>query len=361
MAILVTGCGNYEPPELPPIDYYLVITDSIGVEEGDSNYVLVWPNGASFAPDGSVAVVDRMKESVLFYDSAGVFMCSVGRSGEGPGEFQTPGTICFRSDGSFLVSCRNGISIFNSDHVYIDRMTWSSFKPFLIAALDGEGFVGNRMGFDSEGQRLMATSTLGLWEGGEDPVTEYCEIEYEWIIPDEDVDFSVSRTNTIHSCATLEGRVFYARSSIEGMEIHGCEPDGTPFFHVRDYSMGTVRKSDEELQAERNRYTSHFSRMSSGRQMPFEMNLDPFKRIVNRMFVDEEERLWVWLGYFPGAVFRVYDMNGDILFHAMVDYPGDILDLSGWAIKGNEYGILAYHRNPEDYPRIYMLELVAAE
>ncbi len=360
-AVLVQGCGKYKPPELPAIDYYLVITDSIGVEEGDSNYVLTWPTDATITPDGCVAILDRMKCAALFYSPSGEFLRAVGRPGEGPGEFLAPGKIRFRSEGSFLISCGNGISIFNNSFEYVDRLTWPGFKPFLIKAMDDSSFIAMQISIESVEGQLIALRTLGRWIDTEGPLIEYHTMEAEWVVPDEEMDFKDSRGNNLHACASHSGRVFYARSSIEGIEIFGCEPDGTEFFHVSDYSIGNVRKCEEELQAEEDYYTSHFSRMSGGQPMPVEMKLDPIKETIQKMFVDNEERLWIWLGFYPGAVFRVYDMNGEVLFHAMFDYPGNPVDLQHWAIRINEFGMVAYDNSPEDYPVIYTLTLVEAD
>lgn len=354
------GCGNYAPPELPPIDYYLVITDSIGAEVGDSNYVFNWPGDAAYSPDGEIAVADKMRHEVLFYTVDGEFICSIGSQGEGPGAFIRPYGIDFYSDGSFLVTCRNGISLYNSEYEYQDRMKWPLLGPHVVTALDAGGFVGTSRAFDVDEQRIMATSTLGLWKEVGDPYIEYHSIEYVWEIPDKVIDMSANRENGILACASRKGRVFFTRMSIDRFEIAGLESDGTEFFHVIDDNFCRTRKTDEELHDEMEDLESLRNRV---RGVPFEMEvrLDPFKQAISFMFLEGNERLWVWLGSYPGIVFRVYGMDGEVLFHAMVDYHGDILDLRNWVMKIDEYGCLMFPTNPQDTPRIYMLELVEAD
>jgi len=91
------------------------------------------------------------------------------------------------------------------------------------------------------------------------------------------------------------------------------------------------------------------------------VKLDPYRRIINDMFTDGEERLWVRLGSYPGIVFRVFDFSGNILFHAEVEYNGHPADLNTWEITGDEHGFLGYNRSPEENQRMYMLTLIEAD
>jgi hypothetical protein len=63
---------------------------SIGTFQGDSLYQLYSVQGATRLSDGRIAVVNGGSGQVRFYDSAGVYLASIGRKGEGPGEFDGP-------------------------------------------------------------------------------------------------------------------------------------------------------------------------------------------------------------------------------------------------------------------------------
>ncbi|MCK5065323.1 MAG: 6-bladed beta-propeller, partial [Candidatus Fermentibacteraceae bacterium] len=357
--ISLIGCGPDEtPPELPNIAYKLVITDSIGVEIGDTNYILGWPVSLTHSPDGNIAFLDRMKHAAFIYTPEGEFIRTIGREGEGPGEFHMPSGLEFYSDGSLLIGDQDGIALFNSSYDFKEQMTWPLMAPSIITALEGGGFIGTENIPKPTENRIMWVSTLARWDDGdEEPSVEYFGIEYEWDI-ESPGDFSSSRESTIYNCATPNGRVFYSRSSIDEFVIHGCEPDGTPFLRIEDESVHRVRKSEQEIQIEIDNFTRFFNRMTGGSSRGDPIEPDPYKRIVLGMFVDGEDRLWVRLGYYEGIVFRVYDMSGEILFHAMLDYNGDPLDLISWSITGDEHGFLAINVSHEYYQRIYMLSLV---
>ncbi len=303
---------------------------------------------------------DRMKHTVFMYTSEGEFIRTIGREGEGPGEFNLPGTLAFYSDGRLLIRDSDGISIFDSSYTFQDQMTWPFLPPFSISALDSGGFIGQIMNPREGEDRILWASTLTRWDGDEDPSVEYFSIEFDWII-EEVSDRSRHRENTIYSSATRDGRVFYSRSSIDDFEIHGCEPDGSPFLHIVDENFHRVRKTGEDLQAEMNELESMFIRARGSAPDEIPVKLDPYRRIIRDMFTDGEERLWVRLGSYPGILFRVYDFSGEILFHAEVEYSGHPSDLNTWEITGDEHGFLGHNRSPEDYQRVYMLTLVENE
>ncbi len=356
------GCGPDEtPPELPHIGYKLIITDSIGVEFGDAEYLLGWPVSPTHSPDGNIVFVDRKKPAAFIFTPEGEFIRSVGREGEGPGEFHMPMVVSFRSDGSMIIGDGVAITMFDSNYEYQDQMIWPFFHPYIITALDSGGFVGKGTDFLPEDDKIMIVSTLARWDGDEDPSVEYFRIEHEFSVPDGVSDWSNSREHTIYCCASRDGRVFYSQSSIDKFEIHGCEPDGTPFLHIVDENFHRVRKSEEDLQAEMDAWNSLVRLVTGDSSTGITVKLDPYRKAIRDMFTDGSERLWVRLGNYPGIVFRVYDFSGEILFHAMVEYDGNPTDLNSWEITGDEHGFLAINTSHEYYQRVYMLTLVENE
>ena len=362
-AMILNGCGVDEtPPELPDIEYKLVITDSIGVEIGEDEYMFAWPENPTHSPDGDILVIDRLKHTVFVYTSDGEFVRTIGREGEGPGEFRLPSGLAFYSDGSLLIGDADGISLFDSSYEYQEQLTWSGFgKPWLKTAVDSGGFIGTEMTMMPGENGIEIISTLGRWDGEGEPSVEYFSVESEFNPEDREIDRTESRGNNIISCATRTGRVFYSRSSIDEFVIHGCELDGTEFLLIEDLAAHRVRKNDEDLQAEMDAWNSLIRLMRGDSSTGKPVKLDPYRRIITEMFIDGEDRLWVRLGNYTGIVFRVYDMSGDILFHAMVEYAGNPADLNSWKIIGDEHGFLANNTSYEYYPRIYMLTMVDAE
>jgi hypothetical protein len=65
----------------------------IGEVEGASEYQFFRVSGVSVLPGDTVVVVNGGSQEVRFYDGRGRFIQSVGRKGDGPGEFQFPSGI----------------------------------------------------------------------------------------------------------------------------------------------------------------------------------------------------------------------------------------------------------------------------
>jgi|GEM_PF-2454424 len=353
------GCVSGNSAEPPPIDYFLVVSDTIGVAEGDENYMLAWPVDARYTPERDIAVVDMMKNTILFYTPDGEFIRDVGEEGEGPGRFSTPLGIRFASDGAFMVRCTNGISCFSSDYEFEDRMQWPLFGPRLISTLANGNFIGLQQVMDSHARGYICTYTIGRWDGEGDPSLTYHSDQYIIPMPDENgvMDQSERRDQKFFSCVSSDGRVFFAPGSPEGFEVIGVEPDGTLFLHIEDHDYQPVRKTREEIQEQIDYAQSTYNRLGEGNS-GLSIRPDPIKPSILGVSIDAQNRLWVRLGSVPGIVFRVYDMTGEVLFHAGVVGPGDDPGYLDWAVNIDENGFLAIPQYSEDYYRVYMLELV---
>lgn len=67
--------------------YELVESLSIGIDEGDTNYVFAQPTAADIDSHGNIYVLDTGFHRISKFDSTGHFLLDFGRKGEGPGEF----------------------------------------------------------------------------------------------------------------------------------------------------------------------------------------------------------------------------------------------------------------------------------
>lgn len=102
--LIALGCGSpgdYSPAE-PIARDTLVLTDSIGVLMGDSNYVFGSVRGIRSIP-GGIAFADGIFARIMVFDPSGTFLYSGGGRGEGPGEFLQPMSFCRLSNGDFFV------------------------------------------------------------------------------------------------------------------------------------------------------------------------------------------------------------------------------------------------------------------
>ncbi|HEX6313207.1 MAG TPA: 6-bladed beta-propeller, partial [Gemmatimonadaceae bacterium] len=76
---------------------------SIGVEDGAEEYVLGEIADIALGRDGSIYAFDRQVPVIRQYDAQGKFVRSIGRRGEGPGEYRSVSGLAVAADGRLLV------------------------------------------------------------------------------------------------------------------------------------------------------------------------------------------------------------------------------------------------------------------
>ena len=92
IALLLPGCvPDTEIGLSSPVRWLLSPEPevTIGLQEGDPDYLFGRIADGVLLPHGEIAVADRVMRTVRVYDSSGIFLRDLGRSGEGPGEFQS--------------------------------------------------------------------------------------------------------------------------------------------------------------------------------------------------------------------------------------------------------------------------------
>jgi hypothetical protein len=76
---------------------------SIGVADGAEEYMLGEIADIALARDGSLYVFDRQVPAIRHYDARGKFLRTIGRRGEGPGEYRSASGLATMPDGRLLL------------------------------------------------------------------------------------------------------------------------------------------------------------------------------------------------------------------------------------------------------------------
>ena len=96
---------------------------SIGNEE-DENYMFYRASLGEIDSDGNILVLDRGDIRIKKYDKNGKFMHSIGRQGQGPGEFERPSTLYLDSDDNiYVVDSGRKVHIFNKNGEFKNSIT----------------------------------------------------------------------------------------------------------------------------------------------------------------------------------------------------------------------------------------------
>jgi hypothetical protein len=366
-ALLITalmpfsGCGETSPTteteqisQFPEIDVWLTITDSIGVEMGDSNMVLGNPVVVLRIPENRIAVLDTQKCRAALFSEDGSFIASVGRQGSGPGEFLLPACFSTTPSGGFAVSdaMAGGVKFFDSELAYTGEMTgFFPSPPTNTIFLNDSTFAGMMPAFEMNEDETLAGFIIALWTTGS---TEPKAVYFRDLAPLNLMDIGSSEAGIPIFTMSPEGIVYTTAQSTDEFVFHGWNTDGSELFTVSE-SYERVAKTPEEISRERE-YTENLLRSGGMPEAMIEsMQPDEFKLAITTLGIAPDGNLWVGLGAYSHPVFRVYDSgSGEYLFTAALESPESHRNLT---VTMNSLGFTALNPMSESWPRVYLLEI----
>ena len=361
--LILSGCGNEEgnsePGEISdsaPQMIELSIVGTIGVELGDSNYVLGSVQQIDHDLDGNILVLDRSACCVRVYSPMGEFIRQISNQGSGPGELLNPMSMTVVGDGRVFVETpfSGGMHAFTTEGEWLGIVTpFFNNPPMNTIGADGNAYAAMRLEvLPNESGDLTCTTFIGRYEEGEMPVTRYWEYEF----PFDPNNLTALLQNSLMGrvfTADRSGNVYIAELTSEEYLVQGFRSDGELFFEV-EKDVERVEKSAEEILDEELYVIAYMERMGAN-GIILEYNAYPYRNSISEVEVDGEGRVWVRRGTVPEPVFDVYNAAGEELFTASVPEAGD--DAVFWDFNIDEQGIIAFSINPELFQEIYILEL----
>ena len=362
---LLISCGGEETTgevadettsEVPTV--YLVPVDSIGIEMGDSTYVMGAIEGLAYGPDGNIAVLDCAYACIRIYSPEGEYIRQIGRRGNGPGELQSIAFLGISEDGHVYLTGDGGeiLGVHQYDYYtgeWLGSLPSLGTPPTCIEGAEEGFYVRKDINFDvSSGEPQILISIAKFTLDGEEPVVTYIEdtapfnpadmasmIKLVWYGYDIAADYS---GNTFITPRSTEEAVVIIYGS-DGEETGRIELDLEP-----------VLRTDEEIEMERLILRAKMAAMDMDPMTPVEP--DPCKPLIRGLEVDGEGNIWVQHGGPSVPTFSVFSSSGDLMYYAEV--AGDHPDGNSWRFYINGNGILAYAEDPADgYQKVYMLEV----
>lgn len=195
---------------------------SIGVADGPEDYMIGQLAGMLRLEDGSILIGDAFAQNLRVFDSAGTFVRSVGRPGEGPGEFGRISNVLRTAGDSIVVLDGEGsrAHVLDADLRFVRR-----FHPRLSATRAAEGWTSHTLvDFFDDGSILMSDYFESC---GAERLTGFCEDSIGLFRTDEAGetlakfgDFVNSRTET--------------RRVARGFGVSWGEPHPQPYWAVHD-------------------------------------------------------------------------------------------------------------------------------
>lgn len=363
--MLAAGCGgeaaeeNVSTPETGSNQENMAtieIVGTIGVELGDSNYVLGAVQSVDHDLDGNILVLDRSACCVRVYTGDGEFLRNISQQGSGPGELLNPMDMTVMADGRIVVETpwSGGLHGFTPQGEWLGLLTpFYNNPPMSIQGIGDSSYAATRLEvLPDENGDLMVTTFIGRYEMGEEPAVIYWEYEF----PFDPNNLTELLRNTVMGHvfnADREGNVFIAEQTSEEYLVQGFSADGELFLEIEG-NAERVAKTPVEIEEEE-AYIEAYLESLGANGVVIEFNAEPYRNTISEIETDGQQRIWVRRGTIHQPVFDVYDYSGELLFTAAVQGAGT--DAQFWDFNIDEQGITAYSANPELFQEIYIMQL----
>ncbi|RLC28422.1 MAG: hypothetical protein DRH37_09550 [Deltaproteobacteria bacterium] len=329
-------------------EYQLFISDSFGVEIGDSLHMIGSIQNICHHPNGSVLLLDRTVLCLRVVPRNGNAY-RILRNGEGPGELLGPQGLCVLGDGRILIPdmYKRQIMTYDEQGAYLGAYYPSDGKPpTQIFPVDSSSIVGimfdNKM-VDEEPQLCYS---LDRYNSSIEPSVNYYLLNFEVTGWDE----SVRAIDALDFYASREGHVYIAKDFTE-YKIDVYKPDGMLWYQIENI-VERLQKTDEQIQNEIQEYEEfavNDASYSGGYQPPL------YTQLISIIGVDSDGFLWIQRYDFEtGYHFDLWDSSGTQVHTAYLPNIATNIEIQ---FLIDEYGMIGAVVDSDDYPRLYYIDI----
>jgi len=293
---------------------------SIGIEEGDENYMFSYPADIDSDSEGNIYVLDYQDCVVRKYDPHGKFATQFGRKGQGPGEFTSPYSMTISLQDLVYVgdySLRK-IEIFSPTGDY-QKTLHADFTYYFSINTKNDLIMGHRE-YDKDGNPFY---NVGRFDFQKNEAEDFFSQRQYWPARIMDDEFRYEFPYFVRWDINSKAHVYVA--SAVDYEISVFSSDGNMLFKFsKDFNH--VKVSGEEMEK--------ISDIISG--VPSRAEPNPYKtQLVYPVFefisIDEKDRVWVE-NYQPNwrnrtnkeTAYDVFSFDGKFLFSTKINghiYP----------------------------------------
>ncbi len=356
LILLLVACGGEEAAvisekaELAAVDtLYLTAVDTIGVEMGEESLVFAFLVASAYTPDGTIAVLDAQKATLQIFDPTGEELLKIGNSGQGPGEYQMPLGMAVTGNG-YVLSDMAGSKVirYNSDGAFRDEITdFGMMPPTRITGTVTDSYLAQHLMLDFEGEEgPRAEMMFASFSDSSEP-----SVVYESQLLDMQGGMLSSSTQ-LSMAGGGNGEAILAEKSDSIFKVVSFSPEGDEIFRIEEV-WDRIPLSEEELLEDQLSIAMSISDEGSSIERNREPRTDEYRTIIDGLGVDNQGRIWVAMGDTGTPYFRVYSPEGELLNIAIPD--GSIAERADYMIS--PYGFLAYDSDPEDWPKVYLVEV----
>ncbi|MCJ7681957.1 MAG: 6-bladed beta-propeller [Candidatus Aminicenantes bacterium] len=297
---------------------------SIGASEGDSDYMFTRISDIAVDEMGKIYVLDYSEAVLRIYDPIGKHIQTIGRRGQGPGEFMAPFSLGITADNSILVHdlMNRRINYFSPEGKYIKSATTAD-KILVGGDVDSEGNFISLAFISKPGEQVLE---LKRFDSRMNDLNSYMTITKK-----ENESINNPLGPDFYWCRYLENQVICGYSKT--YELHVYHIDGEKVRTIR-HEYGPVRITGEEREA-----------LKKGILAAVEIQTPKYHPAFQGITADDDGRIFVATWEKPesgvGYWYDVFNKTGTFIARIMLEYPPRI-----W--KGSK--LITIEENEEGYP-----------
>ena len=353
------GCKQESDPTESSVETRtLRIVDSIGVEMGDSAYVIGSIAAIGHTPSGAIAILDRPSANVKLYDRNGNHISTIGGRGEGPGQLTSPDAMVLWPCGdiSILDPYRGGYFRYDSQGNYIGRDLEITRNVHLdIIAMSDSEFVSVKSRFLlNEGETPRISLFIGRFPFSIEPETVYWEtvLVYDPATFGDDV-----LKNYFYMSWTADpetGDVYIFPFNECDYRILRYDSHGALLGEIVSEAP-VVEKTQLEIDQERDFIRGWLTALEGGEpQYSVDCEPYPYRLPVSDLDVDAQGNIWARRGTEDIPYFDIWTPEGELIGHAVLEDASP--ESRNWSFTIDRGGIVAFDQYPEDFQRIFVIE-----
>jgi len=326
---------------------------SIGVDEGDENYMFSYPFDIDSDSHGNIYVLDFTEMTIKKYDNQGIFQKNLSRKGQGPGEFERPYGFCVSAQDLIYVadSGERKIEVLNSDGIYQKAIRLKNFIEQISINYKDELIIHCSESTQEDEDTRRRMSKIGKYDA-QNETLEYFFSKKKPLFRNIQSDEYSIRIPYERFDTDSKGNVYIGTTN--EYEILVYSPDGDLVMRFsKDYTPIPIER---EIKAKAMKQLSKTS---------FRINLQEYEKLIDchpifgSISIDENDRAWIRLSQPPGeddvreyTSFDVFSSEGKYLFEVKINR-----DILGQPVFKNGY-VYTLARNESGYSRALRLKII---
>lgn len=337
----IDGINVLTNPDYPRdgrVTYSLIEEVSIGEETGPEEYLLNRPVELRIDDQGYFYILDWRDCHILVYDDSGKYVRTIGRKGQGPGEFRAPAFFDFLSDGRLFVNdgMNQRISIFDLEGNHLGDFRLEGFYIGMLIDTRNRIYLQKRsqkkeVKPTTEFQEIqMITGVYSLDSDGQD-MTHLVDVEVETV-----------------KMKAMEGGVLTVGGSRDERFVWALNPAGKLYVGFSKIYQISVLSEEGAVEF---RFGREYTPIANEEHKKDPRVPEFYPAFNTNMLIDGEGNCWIrqfTLADFEGYLYDTFDSEGIFTRQAVLSYPLYMFR------DGKAYSLL---RSEFDYPMVKRFRL----